>query len=117
MPTTLDPKAIADRRRRRESILLARGKCVGCGRNPIETARSNRMCISCLDGTAIVSNKRKHDRIARGVCIVCEAPPVTGKRKCQPCQDKANAAARKWYDAHGPQYHKDYKRRLRSKTK
>ena len=39
--------------------------------------------------------KRRHDRIAAGLCIGCEAPPIPGETRCEVCAEKHRIARRK----------------------
>ena len=39
--------------------------------------------------------KRRHDRIAAGLCVVCEGPPIRGETRCEVCAEKHRIARRK----------------------
>ena len=80
------------------------GKCADCP-NPIDFARSTRLCSNCLDKSIakrtrnkdVVNEQTYHKRKAReaaGLCVMCagkHGDPVPGKKSCQHCIDTHKA--------------------------
>lgn len=60
--------AIKDRRQRR----VAEGRCASCTKREIA---SGQLCRVCLDRNEENAAKRKEERLARGECVLCDAPP------------------------------------------
>ncbi len=75
-------------------LMLARGMCVACGKEPAMAGR--QMCRACNARLRASYRERRAARIAAGLCVRCgKEPSRPGLLTCQACGDATKAYKRR----------------------
>jgi hypothetical protein len=72
--------------------VLSGDACIQCGATTDGRAR----CPACRKRNAATAARRHQERIDRGQCTTCKAPPVPGGKQCAACRERNRAAMARW---------------------
>ena len=74
-----------------------KGLCILCGKK----AKTKNHCQRHAEETRARALRWHNERVATGLCVVCQKPRNKWKNECDPCREVRREYMRKWNENNG----------------